>query len=100
MSNYKLMDTVKTIFQGALGAVTFGAYHQFTTNKIMELNNEKLNLEHKYHLDRMENEHKYHLDRIETEHKRYIENMEKKHKDEMLDFQKQLNEIKQSRRWF
>lgn len=89
MSNYKLMDTVKTIFQGALGAITFGAYHQFTTNKIMELNNDKLNLEHKYHLDRIENEHK-----------QYIENMEKKHREEMLDFQKQLNEIKQSRRWF
>ena len=34
-------DTLKTILQGALGAMTFGAYHQFTTNKIMEINNEK-----------------------------------------------------------
>ena len=30
-------DTLKTISQGALGAMTFGAYHQYTTNKIMEL---------------------------------------------------------------
>ena len=30
-------DTLKTIGQGALGAMTFGAYHQYTTNKIMEL---------------------------------------------------------------
>jgi hypothetical protein len=84
-----MADTVKTIFQGALGAVTFGAYHQFTTNKIMELNNEKLNLEHKYNLDRMENEHKYNLDR-----------MEKQHQKEMDELRKQFNELKQSRRWF
>ena len=30
-------DTLKTFGQGALGAMTFGAYHQYTTNKIMEL---------------------------------------------------------------
>lgn len=35
------IDGIKTVFQGALGALTFGAYHQFTTNKIMEMNNEK-----------------------------------------------------------
>jgi hypothetical protein len=33
-------ETFKTIGQGALGAMTFGAYHQFVTNKIMDLNNE------------------------------------------------------------
>jgi hypothetical protein len=31
-------ETLKTIGQVALGAMTFGAYHQFTTNKMMELN--------------------------------------------------------------
>ena len=25
-------DTIKTICQGALGAMTFGAYHQFTNS--------------------------------------------------------------------
>ena len=34
-----LGDTLKTFCQGAFGAMTFGAYHQYTTNKIMELNN-------------------------------------------------------------
>jgi hypothetical protein len=34
------MDTLKTFFQGALGAMTFGAYHQYTTNRMMDLNNE------------------------------------------------------------
>jgi len=32
------------MFQGALGAMSFGVYHQFTTNRLMELNNEKQDL--------------------------------------------------------
>ncbi len=32
-------DTLKTIVQGALGAMTFGAYSQYINNKTMELNN-------------------------------------------------------------
>lgn len=52
------MDTLKTIGQGALGAMTFGAYHQYTTNKIMELNNEKIELQHKYFMDKMEDKYK------------------------------------------
>ena len=46
------METLKTIGQGALGAMTFGAYHQYTTNRIMELNNEKIELKHQYHMDK------------------------------------------------
>jgi len=38
------MNTLKTMFQGALGAMSFGVYHQFTTNRLMELNNEKQDL--------------------------------------------------------
>ena len=30
---------IKTCAQGALGALTFGMYHQYTTNKMMEMNN-------------------------------------------------------------
>ena len=36
-------ETLKTVAQGALGAITLGAYQQFTFNKIMDLNNEKTN---------------------------------------------------------
>lgn len=32
-------DTLKTFVQGALGAMTFGMYHQYTTNRIMDMNN-------------------------------------------------------------
>jgi hypothetical protein len=38
------MDTLKTIGQGALGAITFGIYHRSTTNKMMEINNENQDL--------------------------------------------------------
>jgi len=51
-------ETLKTIGQGALGAMSFGAYHQYTTNRIMDLNNEKLNIQHKHDMDRMENQHR------------------------------------------
>lgn len=33
-------EAVQTIFNGALGAMTFGAYAQFQTDKIIKLNNQ------------------------------------------------------------
>ena len=33
-------EAVQTIFNGALGAMTFGAYSQFQNDKIMRLNNQ------------------------------------------------------------
>ena len=33
-------ETLKTIAQGALGSITFGAYHMYVTKSMMELNNE------------------------------------------------------------
>jgi len=71
-------DTLKTISQGALGAMTFGAYHQYTTNKIMELNNEKQELQQKYFMDKMEN----------------------KHKAEMNELREKLNKIEQAKNWW
>ena len=38
-------DGLLTMFNGALGGMTFGIYHQFTTNKIIEKNNNYLNTE-------------------------------------------------------
>ena len=38
--------------------MTFGAYHQFVTNKIMELNNEKMEIQHKSDLAILELKHK------------------------------------------
>lgn len=52
------MNLIKTICQGALGAITFGAYYQYMTNKIMELNNEKIIMQQKQFMDKIENQHK------------------------------------------
>lgn len=49
-------DTLKTMLQGAFGGLSFGVYHQFTTNQMMDLNNEKQNLLHKYLMDKHQNE--------------------------------------------
>jgi len=79
MSSYIIsIDTLKTVANGALGAMSFGAYHQFTTNKIMELNNENLKMQNKV----------------------YIEKMERKHKAEMDEFKVQLSKLEQKRGWF
>ena len=42
----KNVEAFKTVAQGALGAMSFGAYHQYTTNKLMELNNENQNFKY------------------------------------------------------
>jgi hypothetical protein len=61
------VETLKTIGQGALGAMSFGAYHQYTTNRIMDLNNEKMNIQHKYDMDRLERQHKQEMDEQKKE---------------------------------
>lgn len=71
-------DILKIISQGALGAMTFGAYHQYTTNKLMELNNEKQELQQKYFMDKMDN----------------------RHKTEMNELRKKLNKIEQQKNWW
>jgi hypothetical protein len=71
-------DAIKTVCQGALGAMTFGAYHQFTTNKIMELNNEKIDIQNKYIIDKMENQYKTEIENIKTLHKNEIDEINKK----------------------
>jgi signal transduction histidine kinase len=57
-------DTLKTISQGAIGAMSFGAYHQYTTNKIMELNNEKQDLQQKYFMNKIKNQHKMEMNEL------------------------------------
>jgi len=71
-------DIFKIICQGALGAMTFGAYHQYTTNKLMELNNEKQELQQKYFMDEMEN----------------------RHKTEMNELREKINKIEQQKNWW
>ena len=43
------LNSLKTICQGALGAMTFGIYHAITTDKMIKMNNEKQNTMIKEH---------------------------------------------------
>jgi len=95
------IETIRTICQGALGAMSFGAYHQYTSNKMMELNNEKMEIQNKYFMDKMENQHKREMDKMENEHKKEMHEIVNKYekmfnKFEMLE---RTIETKQ-RRWF
>ena len=98
------MDTLKTIGQGALGAMTFGAFHQYTTNKIMELNNEKIELQHKYFMDKMEDKYKKDVENIDNKYKKYVDKMEDIHikeKKEMNDKIERLERMVMERQnWF
>jgi len=73
MSNTSIKDTIKTICQGALGAMTFGAYHQFTTNKIMELNNQSQDLKQQLTLDKLQATHAKEIDEMNSHIRRLEE---------------------------
>ena len=49
-----LEENIKILFEGALGAMTFGMYHQVVTNKIMEQNNQIMEMKHKQEMEVME----------------------------------------------
>jgi hypothetical protein len=71
----KTHETLKTICQGALGGITFGVYHHYTSNKMMELNNEKIKIQQKCFMDKIDkikNNHK--TDMIEMVNKQKILN--------------------------
>lgn len=65
-------DTLTTIAQGALGAMTFGAYHQFTTNKMMDMNNELQNIKNNEKLELIKREQHKEIEDIKQEHHKEI----------------------------
>lgn len=67
-------NCLKTIFQGVLGAMSFGVYYQITSNKMMELNNEKQNLLHKYVMDKHQNE----IDELKEQINKLNNNLERR----------------------
>jgi heme A synthase len=71
-------DAVKTVLQGALGAMTFGAYHQFTTNKMMEMNNQIMEQKHQYQMDILEQKYQYQIDKMHKEDVEMIKELSKK----------------------
>jgi hypothetical protein len=69
----KNVEAIKTVAQGALGAMSFGAYHQYTTNKLMELNNENQDFKYKLFMEQMEHRHQNEI----TELRAHIDTLKK-----------------------
>jgi len=69
----KNVEAMKTFAQGALGAMSFGAYHQYTTNKLMELNNENQDFKYKLFMEQMEHRHQNEI----TELRSHIDTLKK-----------------------
>ncbi len=89
MSNTSIKDTIKTICQGALGAMTFGAYHQFTTNRIIELNNQNQDLKQQYVIDKMESKQQYVMDKLQATHAK-----------EIAEMKTHIRRLEEQRRWW
>lgn len=87
------VSSLKTVVQGAIGAMTFGAYHQFVTNKIMEINNEKMEKQHKSDLEILDMKNKNDLAMLEMKNKTDLFIQELKHKEEMKVFQEKLEKM-------
>lgn len=62
-------DAIKTFCQGAAGAMTFGAYHQYTTNKIMEMNNEYMDKKHNDAMEKLKMQHNAEMNELREQMK-------------------------------
>ena len=95
------IDTIKLFAQGALGAMTFGMYHQYTTNRIIEMNNRIQEMEYERKLEKMNADNERKLEKMNADNER---NMEKMNADNERNMEK-INNLeklitKKSRWWF
>jgi hypothetical protein len=70
-------ETLKTIAQGALGSITFGAYHMYVTKSMMEINNERNDEKNR----NMEFKNQVLIDNNQIIMKNMMEDLEKMKKD-------------------
>ncbi len=82
------IDKLKSFGQGALGTMSFSAYHQYITNKIMEINNESLKIQQQ--IDKQEEQYKSNINNLKSEYKYKIEKEEREHKIEMDELKNEL----------
>ena len=62
-------DAIKTFCQGAIGAMTFGAYHQYTTNKIMKMNNDAMDKKHNDAMEKLKMQHNTEMNELREQMK-------------------------------
>lgn len=99
MSNFT--DNVKTFVQGALGAMTFGMYHQYTSNRLIELHVRQMQTEMKQ--KEMETDAKLHQKELVMDAKLAQKELETDAKlaQKELEIQELRKNIAQlQRRWF
>jgi hypothetical protein len=90
-------SATKNILQGAIGAIAFGAYHQFNVNKIMELNDYK----HKVEINELHNKYRIEINEINLKHRVEMD----LYRSEMECYKKEIQNLtkkieKLERRWF
>ena len=119
-------DTLNTIAKGAMGAITFGAYNQFTINKtienqnkvmemnnekqneIMKINNEKMDLYNKIieinnektDINEIKNNYKKEMNEIKNNHKTEMNEMKNNYKREIDKLNEKINNLEKRRFWF
>lgn len=77
-------DGLKTFCQGALGAMTFGAYHMYVSTEMIKMNN-------RYFYKQMEEQHR----EIEEQHRE----IEEQHR-EIEELRQNIHELQRRRWWF
>ena len=102
-------DAIITICQGALGSMTFGAYTQFSNNKMMELNNENQNVKHTNELNFIKHDNETKMNSIKQDNETKMNALNTKHTNDMNILKKDNAELKlimdkiienQNKRWF
>lgn len=68
------METIKTIAKGALGSMTFGAYHMYVTKSMIELNNEMNDLK----IKDMEARNKMFMDKMKEDNDEMKKRLDKR----------------------
>ena len=69
-----MINDFKTIFQGALGALTFGIYHQYVTQSTINTNNNDMRTDMKKQLEMIDQDHKRIIEILKSD----IERLRKK----------------------
>ena len=72
-----MINDFKTIFQGALGALTFGIYHQYVTQSTINTNNNDMRIDMKKQLEMIDQDHKRIIEILKSD----IERLRKKMKE-------------------
>jgi len=72
------LDTIKTLAQGALGGLTFGMYHSYVTNNMMEEFNKENTLKNQKWLEEAGFNSQERLYKMESQHKAEMDELRAK----------------------